>query len=127
MASRRGLLADAHGAELTGYEIHMGVPLPNGKTSPFVIETRSGTPAGSTDGALDDEGLTLGTYMHGLFHNRDVRRSVIECAARRKGVTLHLSATRSIRTPSTTSWPRWSASTLDMAHIRRAMGLTLRG
>ena len=40
------------------------------------------------DGAMDSEGLTLGTYLHGLFHNRAVRRSVLEYAARRKGVTL---------------------------------------
>ena len=40
------------------------------------------------DGAMDEDGLTLGTYLHGLFHNRAVRRSILECAARRKGVTL---------------------------------------
>ena len=40
------------------------------------------------DGATDDEGLTLGTYLHGLFHNRAVRRSILECAARRRGVSL---------------------------------------
>ena len=37
---------------------------------------------------MDDEGLTLGTYLHGLFHNRAVRRSVLECASDRKGVVL---------------------------------------
>ena len=40
------------------------------------------------DGAIDDEGLTLGTYLHGLFHNRAVRRSMLEYVARRKGVIL---------------------------------------
>ena len=127
VASRRGLLADAHGAELTGYEIHMGVPLLNGKTSPFVIETRSGTPAGSPDGALDDEGLTLGTYMHGLFHNRSLRRSVIECAARRKGVTLHPVGDEIDPDAEYDKLAALVREHLDMAHIRRAMGLTLRG
>ena len=40
------------------------------------------------DGALDEEGLTLGTYLHGLFHNRAVRRSVLEHVAAHKGVIL---------------------------------------
>ena len=37
---------------------------------------------------MDEEGLTLGTYLHGLFHNRKVRRSILECVAARKGVVL---------------------------------------
>ena len=41
-----------------------------------------------TDGGIDDEGLTLGTYLHGLFHNRAVRRSILEHVAMRMGVTL---------------------------------------
>ena len=52
------------------------------------METRSGGRVDMPDGALDEEGLTLGTYLHGLFHNRAVRRSILEYAARRRGATL---------------------------------------
>ena len=84
----RGLLAGCQGAEITAYEIHVGVTSHEGLSRPFAIESRSGQPANLPDGALDDQGLTLGTYMHGIFHNRAVRRSVLEYTARRKGVTL---------------------------------------
>ena len=32
--------------------------------------------------------LTLGTYLHGLFHNREVRRSILACAGARRGLSL---------------------------------------
>ena len=88
VADARGLLSDCQGAELTAYEIHMGVSPREGAPAPFLLETRSGQPVDSPDGALDDEGLTLGTYLHGLFHNHEVRRGVLEFVAKRKGATL---------------------------------------
>ena len=127
VVSERGMLEGGSGAALTGYEIHMGVPSANATTSPFVIESRSGVAAGSSDGALDDEGLTLGTYMHGLFHNRAIRRSVLEFAARRKGVTLP--QVRDEIDPDA-EYDKLAALVrehLDMAHIRRAMGFTRPG
>ena len=86
---RRGLLSGCQGAEVTAYEIHMGITTSHDDLSqPFIIETRSGRSTKFSDGSMDGEGLTLGTYLHGLFHNRAVRRSILECAARRKGVAL---------------------------------------
>ncbi|MXX47655.1 MAG: cobyric acid synthase [Chloroflexi bacterium] len=119
----RGLLAGCRGAALTGYEIHMGVSPEQSPTSPFAIETRSGLPAESTDGAIDDEGMTLGTYMHGLFHNRELRRSVLEFAASRRGVSLPPSGDG---VDLDTEYDKLAALVrehLDMAHVRRAMGL----
>ncbi len=88
VAAGHGLLSGCAGTAITAYEIHMGVTSSSGTTHPFVIETRSGQRISLTDGALDDDGLTLGTYLHGLFHNRTVRRSILEHASRRKGVAL---------------------------------------
>lgn len=88
VADGRGLLSGCGGAEVAAYEIHMGVTSGDGPSAPFVMETRSGRSVDLPDGAIDDEGLTLGTYLHGLFHNRTVRRSILECAAGRKGTTL---------------------------------------
>ena len=88
VAEARGLLSNCGSAELTAYEIHMGVSPREDAAAPFRLATRSGRPVDSPDGALDDEGLTLGTYLHGLFHNREVRRGVLEYVARRKGVNL---------------------------------------
>ena len=84
----RGILEGCPGAKITAYEIHVGATSHQGLSQPFTIESRSGQRVDLPDGALDGEGLTLGTYMHGLFHNRPVRRSILEYAARRKGARL---------------------------------------
>lgn len=83
-----GILSGSEGAPLTAYEIHMGVTTGEASASPFVIETRSGQDVTLPDGALDDEGLTLGAYLHGLFHNRQLRRAMLLWLASRKGVSL---------------------------------------
>ena len=93
VAADWGLLAGCRGAEISAYEIHMGVTnRGDGPTQPFVVESRSGHNVELSDGSMDDQGLTLGTYLHGLFHNRTVRRSILERVAARKGITLPDSA-----------------------------------
>ena len=86
VAAGKGMLSGCEGSEVVAYEIHMGSTSSFGLDSPFVIESRSGRTMSLPDGAMDSEGLTLGTYLHGLFHNRAVRRSILEFAARQKGV-----------------------------------------
>ena len=105
-----GILSGSEGAPLTAYEIHMGVTTGEGPVSPFVIETRSGQDVTLPDGALDEEGLTLGAYLHGLFHNRQLRRAMLLWLASRKGCPCPTPRERSIRTRSTTSWPRSSGA-----------------
>ena len=88
VGNANGILSGCQGAEITAYEIHMGSTSMAGLSHPFVLTSRSGREVNISDGALDYEGLTLGTYLHGLFHNRAVRRSILEFAAAPKGVTL---------------------------------------
>ncbi len=88
----RGILSGGEGVPVTAYEIHMGVTTGEASASPFVIDTRSGQTVSLPDGALDDEGLTLGSYLHGLFHNRQLRRAMLSWLADRKGVVLPESA-----------------------------------
>ena len=80
-----GLLEDCAGVRVKGYEIHMGTTNGGGL---FSLDKRSGAAVDELDGATDAEGLTLGTYMHGLFHNRELRRGVLSRLAVWKGVTL---------------------------------------
>ena len=85
----RRLLASCRGVEISAYEIHMGVSkCDEEQTQPFVLESRSGRRVELAEGSMDDEGLTLGTYLHGLFQNRAVRRSILECVAARRGMSL---------------------------------------
>ncbi|MGA7075472.1 MAG: cobyric acid synthase [Halobacteriota archaeon] len=63
---------------IRGYEIHMGT-------------TTSAFPIFGDDGAQDDTGLVLGTYLHGLFHNDNFRSVLLEYlhsrhSQRRQGV-----------------------------------------
>ncbi|MYA03557.1 MAG: cobyric acid synthase [Caldilineaceae bacterium SB0664_bin_22] len=121
----RGLLRGCGGATLTGYEIHMGMADGTPAAGPIAIETRSGQPVAALDGALDDDGLTLGTYLHGLFHNRTLRRSILDAVANRKGVALP--PLRDDVDPDTeyNNLAAFVREHLDMAHIRRAMGLPI--
>ena len=120
----RGMLDGCEGAALSGYEIHMGVSAEESPASPFAIESRSGDATQSLDGALDDDGLTLGTYMHGMFHNRELRRSVLQYVTRRNGVALpqaHEDVDLNAEFDKLAALVR---EHLDMDHIRRAMGLS---
>ena len=121
------MLRGSQGSSLTGYEIHMGIPTERSDTSPFVIKSRSGATVNSPDGAIDDEGLTLGTYMHGLFHNRGIRRSVLEFAAQRKAITLPQVNDDIDPDAEYDKLAAFVREHLDMAHVRRAMGLTRPG
>ena len=81
-----GLLSGAEGLELTGYEIHMGQTDSQEKASTFRITE---TPEGSTDygdGMLSKSGTVLGTYMHGLFYNREFCRVFLNALRRRWGL-----------------------------------------
>lgn len=103
-AAGRGLLSGGKSADtdididIVGYEIHMGRSYSSdGATggaaaiAPFRVIERSGVATGGAaalDGAMDADGLTLGTYIHGLFHNHRLRRAMLLWLARRKGADL---------------------------------------
>ena len=63
------------GKNLLGYEIHMGQTVFLEKTCrPFHIVQENGLAA---DGAVSADGLTIGTYIHGIFDDDDFRRSLL--------------------------------------------------
>jgi adenosylcobyric acid synthase len=83
----QGMLANAQGESIEGYEIHMGQT--DGEAAPaFRLEERLGRPVESVDGAVSDDGLVMGTYVHGLFARDGFRRGLLQWLAERKGVTL---------------------------------------
>ncbi len=61
------------GEDVTGYEIHMGL-------------SSSKKPVFGDDGCTDDSGLVIGTYLHGLFENVNIRRALISYLLERKGL-----------------------------------------
>lgn len=97
-----GLLRGCRGERIRGYEIHMGSTYvragagsPGGVGStmapkrdvctPFSIVRRSGIDCVLSDGMLSHEGLILGTYIHGIFHNASLRAKMLGNLAAIKG------------------------------------------
>jgi adenosylcobyric acid synthase len=75
------------GAELTGYEIHMGMVAQGAGASPaFRIAHRNRAPCDALDGAVGSGGVVVGTMIHGVFENPAVRRSLFAHLRARKGL-----------------------------------------
>jgi adenosylcobyric acid synthase len=79
-------LATAAGGELDGYEIHVGRTEVSTGARPFTITERHGTAADEADGAINDAGNVVGTYLHGLFANDALRGALLRTLAARKGL-----------------------------------------
>ena len=70
--AHEGPWAAAGGVGVSGYEIHMGRSEPTGDgVSPLF--TLDGRP----DGAVAEDGLVAGGYLHGLFHNEALRAALL--------------------------------------------------
>lgn len=61
------------GDMINGYEIHMGAT----KTPRTVF---------GDDGSIDESGTVIGTYLHGLFENENIRHALMKYLAGKKGV-----------------------------------------
>jgi adenosylcobyric acid synthase len=73
------------GREVEGYEIHMGRTT-EGRPSALEIIRRQGQPAGEVDGAVSENGLVFGCYLHGLFDSSGFRRHFLNVLRQRKGL-----------------------------------------
>jgi len=80
------LLSEARGTSLKAYEIHMGQSRAEGAVHPFVVTERQGQAVADPDGATNAAGNVLGTYLHGLLHNSELRAALLRALAARKGV-----------------------------------------
>jgi adenosylcobyric acid synthase len=76
------LLEKIRGQEVTGYEIHMGVTSPKGEA------------AFGDDGAVAENGLVIGTYLHGIFENENFRNAFLDYLCRRKNLVHDQGASR---------------------------------
>lgn len=71
---------------ITGYEIHMGETKLLEETSPFLhITERAGKEVNMDDGAISDDANVIGTYLHGIFDNDELRLGLINYLRRSKG------------------------------------------
>lgn len=82
-----GEMQELAGAELEGYEIHMGVTTLKDGASPLTtITDHAAQSSGQTkpDGAFSDN--VYGTYVHGVFDREDVAKAVVRAIGRKKGL-----------------------------------------
>jgi len=76
------------GAPVNGYEIHAGV------TSGAALVRPAARLAHSTDGAISDDELILGTYLHGLFESPDACAALLAWAGLRASQMFNYRALR---------------------------------
>ena len=74
------------GTSIRGYEIHVGETeyLPGAK--PFADIVRMGNHHAVVDGAVAEDGVVFGTYLHGLFDDDRFRHAFIQAARARRGL-----------------------------------------
>ncbi len=86
VTTNHGLFKNLEGTAVTGYEIHMGQTKRLQHDSCFQIAE---TPEGKTeyfDGDVNSNGLVFGTYLHGLFHNKDFTRVLLNNLKEIRGI-----------------------------------------
>ncbi len=73
------------GAAVEGYEIHMGISRGNGLTRPVAKL------ANHTDGAISEDGMVLGSYLHGIFDHSQASLALLHWAGleQAEGVDYH--------------------------------------
>lgn len=71
----------AEGQSLEGYEIHLGRTHLAEGTEPLIQLSHD-----YQDGAISEDGRCWGTYLHGIFHNRNFTRSWLNEVRQEKGV-----------------------------------------
>jgi adenosylcobyric acid synthase len=73
------------GGGVVGYELHLGTTRRHA-VRPFAELTRSPSGQRVLDGAVSQNGLVIGTYMHGLFEDDRLRSALIGALSRRRGL-----------------------------------------
>lgn len=81
----RGLLAGLQGLEVNGYEIHMGQTVSRNMPAFQILDTPSGK-SDYLDGAVSEDGLIFGSYLHGLFGNPEFTRFLFEYLRKTRGL-----------------------------------------
>ncbi len=82
-----GLLSGLKGMEVSGYEIYKGQTMWQDCPPAFqVLETPQGK-VDYFDGAIGNDGWVMGSYLHGLFHNTNFTRGLLNKLRQRRGLS----------------------------------------
>ena len=116
---------DIFAENLSGYEIHMGrTEFTQPVLSPFHIEKRSRENVNLVDGVISENQQILGTYIHGIFDNDTLRRSLLNAIRSKKGLK-PLAVSININALKQGSYNRLAdtvRNNLDMKKLMQIMG-----
>lgn len=70
-----------------GYEIHMGESIGTSKYVPFAVIQEISDGHNRKDGAMNEDGTVIGTYLHGIFHNDSFRQKWLSMLRQHFGLT----------------------------------------
>jgi len=116
------LFGERSDRRVSGYEIHMGRAYRReGSLAAFRILERNGEATNDLDGAASADGSIVGTMIHGLFENADLRHSMLISLARRRG--LRWQATSWSRDAEYDRLALVMRQSLDIAATKRIAGL----
>jgi adenosylcobyric acid synthase len=134
VTANHGLLAGSEGLPIEGYEIHMGATAVEAERHsagavgrPFHLSRGRGAATQHGDGVISLDGWIMGTYVHGLFHNAELRRNMLRRIAARKGVSLPLPAEAFSQSSEYDKLAHLVRTSLDMNAVYRMMGLAVEG
>lgn len=117
--------SDTITSTVSGYEIHMGMLKRNSGCKPmFVVDRAAGAIESDHDGAVAENGTTVGTMLHGLFENESIRQSLIKTLKARKGLDSSMPLESLVSRDA--EYDRLAKSlteSLDMKQIRQISGL----
>ncbi len=114
-----GLLSGAHGMNVSGYEIHVGVTESDDGASRAMETADGSTPLGYADRT----GRALGAYVHDLFKNEAFADSVIGNVARMKGLDQPVESEAFSQEAEFDKLAAHLRTHLDMKAVYGAMGL----
>ena len=111
--------------EVYGYEIHMGVCSYGEKAKAlFNIQDKNGTAVSYDDGAVNEKGNVMGTYIHGVFDAKSFREYLLNILRDKKGLCLKESLPyESLREKEIDALADIVRGSLDMDKIYEIMGL----
>lgn len=119
------LSVDYSGEKLQGYEIHMGrTTYLSPVQHAFLVDRGDGV--WLDDGVIREDGLVMGSYIHGLFDNDEYRRQLLNCLRSRKGLDTLGGETINMEARKEAAYNRLADTVrahLDMERVYAAMGV----
>jgi len=118
-------MANVEGANVYGYEIHMGICSYGKEAKPlFNIVKKNGEEVSYADGAVNESGNVMGTYIHGVFDGIQYREYLVNRLREKKGILLKASkAYESLREKELDRLAEIVRESLDMNAIYESMGV----